>query len=194
MKAIFFSFCLIFSLLTYGQKKSNLSSTDHYAQQTDEKRSLNKLTAKSLDHMSIPGGAVTGYYENTALVLIYTTYGAEHGYISYSYYLRHDSLLLVKELKEFWKFSNEEDYERFEDYRKTHTDEKGVTDLSGWPMETDDDNAYYFQDTLIVDFNIRSFKKTKTVTEKEIADMNKDLMRRLRIHCGELAYVRGKKE
>lgn len=194
MKPLLFYVCLVCSLVTHGQKKKTLFSADRYAQQIDTRQQQNNLTAKSLDHMSVPGGAVTGYYQGDKLVLIQTNYGAEHGYMSYTYYLRHDSLLLVKELKEFWKFSNEEDYERFEDYRKTHTDEKGVTDLSGWPMETDDDNAYYFQDTLIVDFKIRSFKKAKTVTEKEIADMNKDLMRRLRIHCGELEYVRGKKE
>ena len=194
MKAILFSFCLIFSLLTYGQKKKPLSSADRYAQQIDEKRSLKNLTKKSLDYMSMPGGAVTGYYQDDKLVLIQTNYGAEHGYISYTYYLRNDSLLLVKELKVFWKFSNEEDYERFEDYRKKHTDEKGVTDLSGWPMETDDDNSYYFHDTVIVDFKIRSFKKAKTVTEDEIAGKNKDLMQRLRIHCKELEYRRAKEE
>jgi hypothetical protein len=170
-----------------------LSSADRYAQQIDEKRSLKNLTEKSLDYMSMPGGAVSGYFQADKLVLIQTNYGAEHGYISYTYYLRNDSLLLVKELKVFWKFSNEEDYERFEDYRKKHTDEKGVTDLSGWPMETDDDNSYYFHDTVIVDFKIRSFKKPKTVTEDEIAGKNKDLMQRLRIHCKELEYEQKEK-
>ncbi len=192
MKSLIVFCCLLVSFPAHSQKNTAQLPADRYAQHIDAKRQEKNLHAKSLDYMSMPGGAVTGYYDGAKLVLIYTAYGAEHGYSSYSYYLRHDSLLLVQEVKAFWKLSTEEDYQRFEAYRETHTDSSGVTDLSGWPMEVDDDNRYYFRDTVIVDVKIKRFKKPKTATQEEIAETNKELLRRLRIHCGELGYERKK--
>ncbi len=192
MKYLIFSGCLLLSLLAYSQKKGKPEAADRYAKQVDAQLQHRELSAKSLDYMSAPGGAVTGYYAGLELVLIRTVYGAEHGYRSYHYYLRHDSLLMVQEVQAFWKLSTGEDYERFETYRKEHTDTSGVTDLSGWPMETDDDNRYYFHDTVIVKAELRSFKKPEMAEKGELAEKNKELLRRLRIHCGELEYVRRK--
>jgi len=192
MRSIILSFCLLLSLLAHSQKKSRLSSADLYAQQIDARLKNKELSVKSLDHMSPTGGSVTGFYSGEKLVLMYTVYSAEHGYRAYSHYLRHDSLLLVREVQAMWKLSTEEDYVRFEAYSKEHTDSSGVTDLSGWPMEIDDDNRYYFRDTAIVEAKLMSFKKPKPTTKEEIAEKNKDLLHRLRIHCGELEYVRRK--
>lgn len=188
MKHLFLISCLAISILAHGQKKAKQNPADRYAQQIDAQRENKTLSAKSLDHMSATGGAVTGFYSGGRLALIYTVYSGEHGYRAYHYYLRHDSLLLVREIQAFWKLSTQEDYERFEVYRGEHTDSSGVTDLSGWPMETDDDNRYYFSDTTIVDVKVRSFKKPRAATEDEIAGKNKELLNRLRIHCGELGY------
>jgi|GEM_PF-2578373 hypothetical protein len=182
--------CLAISFLAHSQKKTTQNPADRYVQQIDARLKSKELSAKSLDHMSATGGSVTGFYSDGRLALIYTVYSGEHGYRSYNYYLRHDSLLLVQETQVFWKLSTEEDYERFEAYRQKHTDKEGVTDLSDWPMEIDDNNRYYFHDTVIVDFKIRSFKKARGATEDEIAETNKELLRRLRIHCKELEYKR----
>lgn len=190
MRSLLLISCLVISTLAYSQKKAKQNPADRYAQQIDEQRQNKTLTVKSLDHMSMPGGSVTGYYDGPKLVLIYTVYSGERGYRSYSYYLRHDSLLLVQEAKVYWKLSTEEDYERFDAYRLKHTDKDGVTDLSGWPMETDDNNRYYFRDTVITGAKILQFKKPEAAEKGEIAEKNKELLRRLRIHCGELEYVR----
>lgn len=188
MKPLIFFVCLLMAFPAHSQKKTAQSAADRYAQQIDEQRENKTLTPKSLDHMSVPGGAVTGYYLDSKLVLIYTAYGAEHGYQSYSYYLRHDSLLLVQEAQVYWKLSTEEDYERFEAYRLKHTDKEGVTDLSGWPMEVDDNNRYYFRDTVITEAKLLRFKKPEAAQKDKIAEKNKELLRRLRIHFGELEY------
>lgn len=190
MRSLLLISCLVMACLAHSQKKAKQNPADGYAQQIDEQRQNKTLSAKSLDHMSATGGSVTGYYLGSKLVLIYTVYSGENGYLSYSYYLRHDSLLLVQEAQVYWKLSTEEDYERFDAYRLKHTDKDGVTDLSEWPMETDDNNRYYFRDTAIVKAELKSFKKPKTATKEEIAEKNKELLRRLRIHCGELEYVR----
>lgn len=190
MKAILFSLCLLLSLPVWSQKKSLPASAERYALQIDAQRQQNSLIAKSLDHMSATGGSVTGFYAGEKLVLIYTVYSAERGYHAFNYYLRHDSLLLVRELQAMWKLHSEEDYERFDTYRIAHTDSSGVTDLSGWPMDIDDDNHYYFQDTVMVKAELKSFKKPQMAEKSELAEKNKDLLRRLRIHCGELEYRR----
>lgn len=133
---------------------------------------------------------MTGYYAGKELVLVHTDFGAEYGHTAYIFYLRHDSLLLVKEIKESLKFSNDADYDNFEVYCKSHTDAKGNTDLSGWPLEIDDDNSYYFRDTVIVSTKISSFKKAKTLSANEIKELNAGLLERLRIHYKELEYIR----
>lgn len=133
-----------------------------------------------------------GYYAGKELVLVHTDFGAEYGHTAYTFYLRHDSLLLVKETKEFLKFSNDADYENFEAYRKSHTDAKGNTDLSGWPLEFDDNNRYYFHDAVIVSTNISSLKKTKALSNQELTEKSADLLERLQIHYKELEYVRKK--
>lgn len=190
MKQLIVAFCLLVSWQAHSQKKNSPAVADRYAKQIDTQLQNKELSAKSLDYMSMPGGAVTGYYDGPKLVLIYTAYGAEYGYRSYSYYLRNDSLLLVQEVEAIWKLSGDEDHERFEVYRKEHTDTSGVTDLSGWPMEIDDNNRYYFRDTVITEAKILRFKKPEAAEKGEIAEKNKELLRRLRIHCGELGYER----
>jgi hypothetical protein len=54
----------------------------------------------------------------------------------------------------------------------------------------DDDNRYYFSDTVIMKTELRSFRKPEMAEKGEIAEKNKELLRRLRIHCGELGYER----
>lgn len=192
MKCLLLICGIAFSLLAHSQKKVTQAAADSYTQQIDKQRQNNTLTAKRLNYMSMPGGAVTGYYSGNKLVLIYTAYGGEQGYRCYNYYLRHDSLLLVHEVQAFWKLSGDEDYERFEAYREKHTDKEGVTDLSGWPMEIDDNNRYYFRDTVIAESKLLRFQKPRGPEKDEIAEANKELLRRLRIHCGELGYERKK--
>lgn len=190
MKQLIIAFCLLVSWPAHSQKKFNPAAADRYAKQIDTQLQSKELSAKSLDHMSATGGSVTGFYSDGRLALIYTVYSGEHGYRSYNYYLRHDSLLLVQEAQVFWKLSTEEDYERFEAYRQKHTDKEGVTDLSGWPMEIDDNNRYYFRDTVIAEARLLRFQKPRGPEKNEIAEANKELLRRLRIHCGELGYER----
>lgn len=192
MKSVLLIFCLTIGFALFAQKKQANTAIDRYAQQLDLQRRDHKLHAKALDHMSPQGGAVMGYYAGKELVLVHTDFGAEYGHTAYTFYLRHDSLLLVKETKEFLKFSNDADYENFEAYRKSHTDAKGNTDLSGWPLEFDDNNRYYFHDAVIVSTNISSLKKTKALSNQELTEKSADLLERLQIHYKELEYVRKK--
>ena len=146
-----------------------------------------KLVKKDLDRMSIPGGAVSGYYLENKLVLIKTIFGAEFGCTAYKFYLKKDSLVYVNETKEFYKVPEDSlKYEEFERYIKSHTDKKGNTNLSKWPLETFDNNCYYLSNNIIVDFKLKSFNKPIQAFEDKIAEKNKELIYRFTTHIAEL--------
>lgn len=165
--------------------KSN--DIDKYIIYIDKCFNSKKLVKKDLDRMSIPGGAVSGYYLEKKLVLIRTIYGAEFGCTAYKFYLKNDSLVFINESKEFLKVPEDSiKYVEFESYMKSHTDKKGNTNLSKWPLETYDDNSYYLSNNTIVDFKLKSFKKPKKAFEDEIREKNKELIYRFTTHIAEL--------
>ena len=165
--------------------KSN--SIDKYVVYIDKCLNSKKLVKKDLDRMSVPGGAVSGYYLEKKLVLIKTMYGAEFGCTTYQFYLKNDSLVYVNETKEFLKVPEDSlKYEEFELYIKSHTDKKGNTNLSKWPLETNDNNSYYLSNNIIVDFKLKSFNKPKQTFEDKIAEKNKELIYRFTTHITEL--------
>jgi len=182
---------ILVSVVFFSFKQIELPDpTDKYVSEIDNYLKSKKLSEKFLDHMSMIGGAVSGYYLKGNLVLIKTTYGAEHGYTAYSYYIQNDSLVFVKERKEFLKVpEGEAKFQEFEKYSKQHTDKKGSTDLSKWPHETNDNNVYYISGNHIVDFKLKSFNKVKQAFEDEIEEKNKDLIRRYEIHLSELSKL-----
>lgn len=188
MKAFFL---ILASMVFFSFKQIRLPDpTDKYVSVIDNYLKSKKLKEKFLDHMSIPGGAVWGYYLKGELVLIKTSYGAEYGYTDYSYYIKNDSLVFVRERKEFLKIPEDDaKQQEFEKHVKQHTNKDGNVDCSKWPLETDDNNVYYINDSHIVDFKLRSFNKVKNVYEDEVEKKNKDLIRRYKIHVEELSKL-----
>ena len=137
--------------------------------------------------MSIPGGAVTGYYLNKKLVIIKTQYNGEFGYNAYSFYFRNDSLLFVNEIKVHLQIpETDEENEKYEKYLKAHTDKNGNQDLTKWPLATNINNKYYLINDSIVKYALSNFNKTMKPLDNEIAATNKDIIYRYKTHINEL--------
>ena len=174
------------SLFSFKQT-DKYNAVDKYVTSLDKKVKTKGLVVKPLENMSIPGGAVTGYYLNKKLVLIKTIYGGEFGYNAYSFYFRNDSLLYVNEIRDHLEIpETEEKYDEYEKYIKTHTDKYGHQDLTKLPHSESANNIYYLINDSIVKYSLRNFNKAVNATENEVAKTNKDIIYRYKTHIIEL--------
>lgn len=168
--------------VSFAQKREPYPA-DQYVKTINANFKAGKLVKKQLNYMSPLGGDVEGYYLNQKLVFIKTTYGGECGYHSYDFYIKNDTLVFVKEIAKYCKII---DGDKYTAYIAAHTDRNGNTDMTKWPLETDDNNRYYIDDNHIIDFILKSFVKPTKAYEDIIAAKSKEIIEHYNSHLQEL--------
>jgi len=183
-----FLFIILNFLFSNFFAQTNARATDKYVEQINKYLNNKSLIKKDLDHMSVVGGMVAGYYLNKQLVFIKTNYGGSFSDISYSFYIQNDSIVYVEESKVVLKEPiTEKEYAEYERYVIFHTDKHGNTDLTKWPLSTDIHNAYYLKADKIIKYELKSFKKQLKPIENQLEETNADLLSRFKTHVEELS-------
>jgi hypothetical protein len=172
----------IFSI-SFGQISDSLRKRiDRYKVDIDKKLKRKKLVEKEYPEMSPCGGSLHGYYLNKKLVLITAEHDLAYCFNTIYYYIIADALVFVTETIELHQWPDEE-------YLKKHTDKNNNTNLAKLPLEADDNNKFYLQDSRIVDCEMRSFNKKQVVNKDVLAEKNKMILDCYNFHLVELKSV-----
>lgn len=185
MRSLFI--CLLSLLFLQGTAQTiDTKSTDKYVKQVNTFLKENVYTKKPLADKSPTGGTVTGYYLKNRLQLITAVKSDDFGFIEHSFYIEKDSLVFIKECTVVLKqpMSGKE-FEDYETYVLFNT-QNGTTDFSKWPLLTDIANTYYFQNSRIIKYQLKSFNKNVKPADSEIDESNKELVAHFLTHLEEL--------
>ena len=183
----------IFILFTFlcsvsSAQKNGIKTTDEYTNLINKKLENNLLKKKQADTLSAISGTVTGYYLKNNLALITTHHGGAFDYIDYSFYIKNDSLLFVTERKVSLKEPiTEKEYAEYERYVIFNTDKQGKTDFTKWPLTVDLNYTYYFQNSVIVKYELTDFNKPVKATENQVSETARNLISLFTTHVKELS-------